>query len=294
MINIVIERFFLSLFIREGRESGVDAAIVSVGWSLAVVIIHFVEGISTYGSIAISNAIGEEELQKVGSLFWNMIYSGIIGSIIFIGLVPALLYLLPLVSDGEEVDDEMLSDEQSYCRIVLFSLLIYILFDALATFFATIERENTTTIVNVITIILNIAFDYVLILPLHLGYIGAAIAGPLTKFSGFVIFSVIILFSPSIRIPNHLFSLSSFKPHPKRIITNIWKGLLIGAVDCIDELAWTVVFILAQNAGEMCVTDLGYVGSINDVFAVIPYGTGHTPAGQKKGGSLHERTRETS
>ena len=226
-----------------------------------------------YGSIMMSNVAGNNSLHQVGSLLWQTIYACICGALIM-GLAILLVPLiLKLTSDQDEEEMALLlHSEEVYCTIVLACGLAFLLYDIGSSLFAALDKKIPIYVINLSCMAVNVLADYILVTVLKLGYVGAAIATPLSKLLGALLFFATAFLSPSLRKRCRLLTCASFRPR-WRLLWRIWaKGLLVGLVNCLDDLAWTLVLLFAQAAGERCVTATGYCSSLNDVVLLASYG----------------------
>ena len=266
-----IEKTILSAFKPAGREVGSDAAVVSVGWSTSSALLSFLLGISMFTPIEISNAIGNNHPSQVGFLLWQIVYACILGSLLMIIAIPIIPFLLKFMSADGRNAQFLLEREDHYCTIVVSLSVLFLLYDVGCNFFASLNSTQPIIVINISCVFINAILDYVLIIIFQLGYLGAAVALVLTKFIGVILFAFTAFIPKRYRQQFAIFTLSAFKPDFRKILITLGSGFLVGAVNCLDNIAWTLVLLMCQSISEVSVTAMGYCTSISELFLTPSY-----------------------
>lgn len=164
----IIDGIFISRFVSSHALSSVNIVYPAVGLVVAIGTM-----IATGGNAIISNFLGQDKPHKARSFMTQFIIVGLSFSVLTIIIV--FLFLTPICK-MLGATDILLKDCQTYLSIlILFSPadMLQIIYQS---YFVTAGKPKLGLILTILAGILNAVLDYVLIVPLHMGVAGAAIA----------------------------------------------------------------------------------------------------------------------
>jgi len=239
------------------------AAIGFVGvFYLIVAAIGF--GFSKGGQIMIARRMGEEQPEKVGSIFYAMLYFELgLAIVMFLFMHFGCQYFFALFVDSDLIYYKSLDYLDYRAYGVFFSYMGV----AIVALYTGVARPNFIVIDTIILAIVNIALNYALIfgkwgLP-AMGIAGAGLASTIAEVVAFTIFVTYIFFDKKTRGYN-LFKL------PKIDLELIKRQQAIGAPIVAQAIvglgSWFVFFGIVENLGER---ELAITNLVRMVYLVL-------------------------
>lgn len=137
--------------------------------------------IGTGGSALVAYTFGIKKEKKANEIFSLLIYILIIAGVVF--TVSGLIFLEP-VSRLLGADDAMLPYCVSYGRIILTSLVPYMLQNVFQSFLVTAERPHFGLYITILAGVTNIALDALFVAVFEMGVEGAALATAISQCVG--------------------------------------------------------------------------------------------------------------
>ena len=240
-----------------GRCLGTNAlGAVGTTYSLNFLILGFVQGACVGFGIPVAEAFGAKNKEELRKYLVNGAFLGIVISIVFT-VVTALIAgpLLRLINTPEE----LYADAVLYIRIIFLGIPVTVLYNYASSVLRSMGDSQHPFYFLLVSSVLNIVLDWVLIVPVHMGVDGAAIA---TVFSQGVsgVLCVWWFFARTAREEGLHFDTQDLRISGKHLGRLSYVGLpmgfeysvsAIGAVimqDAINLLGSTAV--AAQTAGE--------------------------------------------
>lgn len=148
-------------------------AAVGATTSLSDLLIEFINGVICGYGIIVATCFGAKEENKLRkSIGGTVVLSVIISSLLSIGC----LIFLPQILNFLNVSPELVQEASAYIRIIIAGLIATTLYNVCAAILRAIGDSFTPLIFLIISNVLNICLDYLLVLQLHMGVTGAAIA----------------------------------------------------------------------------------------------------------------------
>lgn len=178
-IPLVLGTLFQQLYsfidtIMVGRLIGTDAlAAVGATYSLHFLILGFVQGACVGFGIPLAQAIGGNDAAEFKRYYWNGMWLCIIMAIVM--TIITLLgsdWLLRLI----QTPDNIFSDASIYIRVLFIGIPASILYNFSSSALRAAGDSKHPFYFLLFSSFLNIALDYICIVPLHLGVAGAALA----------------------------------------------------------------------------------------------------------------------
>lgn len=224
--------------------------------------------IGTGGSAIIARNLGMGDKEKANSVFSMLIYVTIVvGAVLtVIGVVFLRPISIALGAEGEVIDYCV-----AYGRIILFSLIAFMLQNVFQSFLVTAEKPKLGLYVTVAAGVTNMIGDWLLVSVFNMGVEGAALATALSQVVGGVI--PLIYFA---RPNSSLLKLTS----PRNAKMD-WKVLLYtctnGSSELMSNISASIVNMLynaqlLKYAGEDGVAAYGVIMYVNFIFIAIYIG----------------------
>lgn len=240
----------------------------------------------TGGSAIVAQTLGEGKKEKANEYFSLIVYIVIISGAV---LTIAGLLFLPKIASALGAEGEMLSDCILYGRIILLSLIAYMLQNVFQSFLVTAERPKLGLIFTIIAGFTNIILDYLFIAVFNFGLAGAAIATAASQIAG--------------GIAPFIYFLSKRNTSLLRLTKTNFDGNLLlktcinGSSELMTNISMSLVnmlynFQLMRYIGEDGIAAYGVIMYVNFIFAAIfiGYSIGSAPViGYHYGaGNYHE------
>lgn len=232
-------RFFLSHYSVEAFEASVSAMNLAFLFQIPCM------RITTIAQVFVARFAGSQELEKIGSVVWQMIWLSIF----------SLFFTLPLgLSIGTKVFQGTSIEKLAfpYFSYLMFANFLFPLAGALSAFFVGQGRTKTIGVIIAIVHILQICLDKILIfgipkILLPLGALGAAISTITVQ-----ILYCFILFSLFLRKKElSIYETRKWQLHPQLLKQCIYLGVPRAIGKLFILTAWTgCVAILTQKGGD--------------------------------------------
>lgn len=184
----VVDGFFVSNFV--GKT---PFAAVNFIYPFLMILGAFGFMFGAGGSALVSKTLGEGDRDRANRLFSLIVYTSIIGGIVISAL--GIIFIRP-VATLLGAEGRMLDDCVIYGRIILLTLVPFMLQMEFQSFFITAERPNLGLLVTVAAGVTNMVLDALLVAVFPMGLVGAALATALSQaVGGFV--SLIYFIKPN-------------------------------------------------------------------------------------------------
>lgn len=226
----------------------------------------------TGGAALIAKTMGEGDKERAGRQFSLIVYSTIVGGILFavIGI-----FLLRPVAILLGATDEMADSCELYGRIILYTLPLYMLQLEFQSFFPAAEKSELGLIITVAAGLANIVGDAILVKVFGLGVIGAAAATAISQAVGGII--PLIYFA----LPNKSLLRLGKTKFDKRVLLKVSTN---GSSELMSNISISLVSMLynvqlLKYAGEDGVAAYGVMMYVNLIFLslFIGYSIGTAP-----------------
>lgn len=224
------------------------------------------------GSALVSIALGEGRKQRAQALFSLMVYTTIIGGVVFAVIGEATL---PMAAQLLGATGELLDSAVLYGRIILVAMPFFMLTNLFQTFFITAEKPNLGLACTVGAGVTNMVLDYVFIVPLDMGLAGAALATMMSQVVGGLV--PMLYFG---RRNSSLLRLT--RCHVD--FPALGNACVNGSSELMTNVSMSLVsmlynFQLLRLAGEDGVAALGVIMYVNFIFVAIfiGYAIGSAP-----------------
>lgn len=152
-----------------------ETSLAAVGATTALsdLLIEFMNGVVCGYGIIVATYFGAKEENRLRKAIGGMVVLGVVISTL---LSVGCLSFLPQILNFLNVSPELAPEAAAYIRIIIAGLIANTLYNVCAAVLRAIGDSFTPLIFLVISNLLNIGLDYLLILQLHMGVTGAAIA----------------------------------------------------------------------------------------------------------------------
>lgn len=260
MITIV-DGFFIGNYIGTEGLAAVNLGLPIVYLYLAIGLMIAVGGISIAGRL-----LGAGEKEHSNHVFCQTIAFCIV---VTFALTMVMLFLLHPISDWFQTNAVTREFFTLYYGILIFELPLMVIGSALDMF---IRGEGNPVFVmgiNIITVVLNIVFDYIFVVPLSLGVTGIAWASLLS-----VAIVLIIRIFYFIRY-SKIFKFESFQFNKRVLKETIFNGgsEFIGELSmCLSMTAYN--YVVLKNAGVEGLAAFTIIGYVSYIFSMIIVGFG--------------------
>lgn len=228
--------------------------------------------IGTGGSALVAGMLGEGRKEEAGRIFSFLIYVTIAAGLVL--TVAGIIFIRP-VARLFGADEGMLEYCVVYGRIILVSLIPFMLQNVFQSFLVTAEKPQIGLAVTVAAGIVNIVLDAVLVAVLRLGIVGAAVATAASQMVGGIVPFVYFILpnSSSLR-------LASAQTDGRALL----KACTNGASELMSNISMSIVnilynFQLMRFAGEDGVAAYGVLMYVNFIFVSVflGYSVGSAP-----------------
>ena len=259
-IYSVVDGLFISNFVGK-------TAFASINLIYSVIAIIGAIGfmIGSGGSALVSKTLGEKDNDKANQYFSMFIYLTIILGII----VSAIIFIyLPDIAVLLGAEDNMIEYCVTYGRICLVFQTFFITQNTFQSFFVTAEKPQLGLYLSLISGCMNMLLDFVFIVPLKMGVVGAALATGISQFIGAVV--PLIYFKVNDKLIIKLVK-------PTFEIKPLLKGCLNGISEFSTNISVSIIgmifnLILMNIAGENGVASYGVILYVQFIFLAIFFG----------------------
>ena len=247
-IYSVVDGLFVSNFVGK-------TALAAINLTLPIIMGLSALGfmIGTGGSAIVARMLGEKKEDKANAYFSMLIYATMLGGI-FLSVLGAIL--IPSICSLLGAKGELLSDCVLYARLSFISMPAFMLQNVFQSFFVTAEKPHLGLYVIIAAGMTNMVLDFLFVVGLQMGVMGAALATILSQ-----IISAVLVMGSLMRTRDiyrlHLRKISIDWIMLKRIIR-------IGFPAGVQSILYSVSNVIIQSA----VNSLG----TNNVAAWAAYG----------------------
>jgi len=255
-----------------GRVSAEALAAGALGVNLYLALLIFAIGLITATSPMMAEAIGRKlhMVRDIRRTFRQGLWSAVIIS------VPAWIVLWHteaiMLSFGQ--DAQAAADAQSFVRLLQWGFLPTLGFIALRSFVAALQQPKWALVVTGVTILFNIAANWVLVfghlgLP-AMGLRGSGLATTLSNIFLFAAFALVVIFHRKFR-RYHLFGRWWRADWPR--FAKLWKlGVPIGATMAFEITVFNAAVFLMGQFGTAALAAHTIVIQIASVSFMVPMG----------------------
>ena len=157
-----------------------DSALAAVGatTTLSNLIVQFLMGMCNGFAIISAQCFGAKDMDRLRRSLGNSLVLGLLA----VFLQPILRFL--------NVPENLLNTATQYVSVIIAGLVITLLYDVLSATLRAIGDTVTPLIVLAVSVVLNIGGDLLLIVVLHMGVLGAAVATVLSQLIAVVVCAV--------------------------------------------------------------------------------------------------------
>lgn len=251
---LFFDRMFLSWHSSEAIAAAMPAGMTSFA------MLCFFIGTAAYLNTFVAQYYGAKEEYKIGAIVWQGIYFSFLSLLI---IIPAYFFadnFFALVGHTESV--QIL--EIQYFKLLMYSALLVVINNTLASFFSGLGRTLVLMWVNILITCINLLLDYILIfgklgLP-EMGIRGAAIATNIAIAIGCLVFLVLI-FKKNHQQSFNIFT--SWKFNPSLFKRLIYFGMPNGVRLLIDMSSFTAFLLFVGTLGTLELASSNIAFNIN-------------------------------
>lgn len=229
--------------------------------------------IGTGGAAVIAKTLGEGKKELANAYFSMLIYISFAATVL---LSVAGFIFMPQIAAALGAEGELLESCILYGRICFCAAPFFILQQAFNSFFIAGEKPDLALKVSILAGLINVVFDYILIVLLNMGLAGAAIATAMGEVIGGIV--PIIYFA---RKNNSLLRLTLKTKVYWRVFA---KACTNGSSEMVSMLSASAVnilynFQLMRFAGEDGIAAYGVIMYVNMIFisVYLGYSMGSAP-----------------
>ncbi|WP_424350042.1 MATE family efflux transporter [Latilactobacillus sp. 5-91] len=246
-----------------GRTIGVDAlaAVGSTG-GLNMLIIGFCTGTTAGLSIMTAQRYGAQDYKGVKRSFaTSIVISAVITLILTVISVIFARYILVIMKTPASI----IVDAQKFITIIFAGIFASMAFNLLSNIIRALGDSRTPLFFLVIGVIVNILFDFIFILGLHMGVEGAGYA----TVSAQIIAAILCLVYIYRRIPILVLRRKDFKITKKDITDHLKVGLPMGFQSSIIAIGSIVLQIMLNTLGASAVAAYTAAGKIDQLATQV-------------------------
>lgn len=252
-----VDGFFVSNFVGKA-----EFAAVNFIFPFLMILGAFGFMFGTGGSALVAKTLGEGDRERANRLFSLLVYVSIgVGAVIS---VFGIIFIRPVASLlGAE--GEMLESCVIYGRIILATLVPFMLQMEFQSFFITAEKPKLGLVVTVASGVTNMVLDALLVAVFQMGLVGAALATALSQAVG-GFFSLIYFMRPNTSLLK--LTKTSFDGRA------LFKACTNGSSELMSNISMSLVsmlynFQLMKYAGENGVAAYGVLMYVSMIFMAI-------------------------
>ena len=166
-----------------------DNALAAVGatTTLSNLIVQFLMGMCNGFAIISAQCFGAKDMDRLRRSLGNSLVLGLLAAVVL--TLGGLVFLQPILR-FLNVPENLLNTATQYVSVIIAGLVITLLYDVLAATLRAIGDTVTPLIVLAVSVVLNIGGDLLLIVVLHMGVLGAAVATVLSQLIAVVVCAV--------------------------------------------------------------------------------------------------------
>ena len=166
-----------------------DNALAAVGatTTLSNLIVQFLMGMCNGFAIISAQCFGAKDMDRLRRSLGNSLVLGLLAAVV---LTIGGLVFLQLILRFLNVPENLLHTATQYVSVIIAGLVVTLLYDVLSATLRAIGDTVTPLIVLAVSVVLNIGGDLLLIMVLHMGVLGAAVATVLSQLIAVVVCAV--------------------------------------------------------------------------------------------------------
>ena len=166
-----------------------DNALAAVGatTTLSNLIVQFLMGMCNGFAIISAQCFGAKDMDRLRRSLGNSLVLGLLATVVL--TFGGLVFLQPILR-FLNVPENLLNTATQYVSVIIAGLVITLLYDVLSATLRAIGDTVTPLIVLAVSVVLNIGGDLLLIMVLHMGVLGAAVATVLSQLIAVVVCAV--------------------------------------------------------------------------------------------------------
>lgn len=274
-----------------GRFVGKEA-LASVGGSASQIVnlvVGFFTGLSAGAGVIISQFYGAKDVKNLNAALHTAYAFSIAGGILF--MIPGIL-VSPAILRTMNTPPELLASSEVYLRIYFAGIVFMFIYNIGSGILRAVGDSKRPLYYLIICCLLNILLDLVMVLGLHLGVAGVAIATVLAQaFSALLVTSALIRSTDLYRL-----RLREIRFHGRVLKSQLYVGLPGG----FQSVMYSISNIIIQAAVNVYGTDTtaawAAYGKLDALFWMISGAFGvsiTTFVGQNYGAGRHDRIRKS-
>ena len=166
-----------------------DNALAAVGatTTLSNLIVQFLMGMCNGFAIISAQCFGAKDMDRLRRSLGNSLVLGLLAAVVL--TFGGLVFLQPILR-FLNVPENLLHTATQYVSVIIAGLVVTLLYDVLSATLRAIGDTVTPLIVLAVSVVLNIGGDLLLIVVLHMGVLGAAVATVLSQLIAVVVCAV--------------------------------------------------------------------------------------------------------
>lgn len=153
IIQTTVDRVFLAQYSTNSLAAA--TAVNGIFWAPMALVQHT----AAYSMTFTAQYFGARQFEKIGSSIWQAFYISLVGGTLFLLLIPAAPFIFGLMGHSEE----LLVLETSYFIALCLSAAPFSILGSISGFFAGIGKSKYIIPLNVIGVVANALFNYLLI-----------------------------------------------------------------------------------------------------------------------------------
>ena len=267
-----------------------DNALAAVGatTTLSNLIVQFLMGMCNGFAIISAQCFGAKDMDRLRRSLGNSLVLGLLAAVVL--TIGGLVFLQPILR-FLNVPENLLNTATQYVSVIIAGLVITLLYDVLAATLRAIGDTVTPLIVLAVSVELNIGGDLLLIVVLHMGVLGAAVATVLSQLIAVVVCAVYLWKKYEIlRI-----RVDDLKLQDAGMLRNMLSsGLSMGFMSSLVNIGTLTLQTSINRLGQNIIIAHTAARKISEIFMIMFSVFGQTMAtycGQNLGAGKIERIR---
>ena len=267
-----------------------DNALAAVGatTTLSNLIVQFLMGMCNGFAIISAQCFGAKDMDRLRRSLGNSLVLGLLAAVVL--TFGGLVFLQPILR-FLNVPENLLHTATQYVSVIIAGLVVTLLYDVLSATLRAIGDTVTPLIVLAVSVVLNIGGDLLLIVVLHMGVLGAAVATVLSQLIAVVVCAVYLWKKYEIlRI-----RVDDMKLQDAGMLRNMLSsGLSMGFMSSLVNIGTLTLQTSINKLGQNIIIAHTAARKISEIFMIMFSVFGQTMAtycGQNLGAGKIERIR---
>ena len=268
-----------------------DNALAAVGatTTLSNLIVQFLMGMCNGFAIISAQCFGAKDMDRLRRSLGNSLVLGLLAAVVL--TIGGLVFLQPILR-FLNVPENLLNTATQYVSVIIAGLVVTLLYDVLAATLRAIGDTVTPLIVLAVSVVLNIGGDLLLIVVLHMGVLGAAVATVLSQLIAVVVCAVYLWEKYEIlRI-----RVDDLKLQDAGMLRNMLSsGLSMGFMSSLVNIGTLTLQTSINKLGQNIIIAHTAARKISEIFMIMFSVFGQTMAtycGQNYGARRFDRIRQ--